>query len=210
MDAIERLERIRFGTHLFRTALHELWDELPEPITQRGLAVRGFANIVRQHTTSQLLLIQAELDVSATALLRPTYESLLRAIWAYKGADEQWIADFLTPTPQATETDAETRMGPDVGRMLSAIAMHHPEHIVQPLRELKDATWRAMHSYVHGGIRAVVQSLAPFPHEEAGSLLLNANGMVLMVTNVVRMAHGLQSGRLPGIQKQYAECLPPR
>ena len=74
--------------------------------------------------------------------------------------------------------------------------------------ELKDATWRAMHSYVHGGIRPVVQSLVAFPPQQAGSLLVNANGMLIMVTNVVRMAHGLSSPMLPVLQKQYADCIP--
>lgn len=40
------------------------------------------------------------------------------------------------------------------------------------------------------------------------SLLLNANGMLLMATNVVRMAHGLPSPMLPILQQQYADCLP--
>jgi hypothetical protein len=209
MDAVERLDRIRFGSHLLQTALDTLWDELPEPITRRALAVRGFANVVRQHVLSQRILIQAELDVSATALVRPTYESLVRSIWVYRGADDRWISDFFTPTPQAVESDGETRMGADVAKMLADIAKQHPHHIVQPLNALKEASWRAMHSYVHGGIRPVVQSFIPFSHQASGSLLINSNGMLLLATNVVRMAHGIGSPDLSNIQRQYAECLPP-
>lgn len=65
-----------------------------------------------------------------------------------------------------------------------------------------------MNSYVHGGIRPVVQSFVPFPHREAGSLLINANGMLMLATNVVRMAHGLSSPTLPVLQQQYPDCLP--
>src|SRR3546814_5332973 len=68
--------------------------------------------------------------------------------------------------------------GPDVQAMLDVIARHHPADIHQPLVALKEATWRLMHSYVHGGIRPVVQSLVAFPHHEAGSLLINANGKI--------------------------------
>src|SRR3546814_5293328 len=77
--------------------------------------------------------------------------------------------------------------------MLDVIARHHPADIHQPLVALKEATWRLMHSYVHGGIRPVVQSFVAFPHHEAGSLLINANGMLLLATNAVRMAHALPS-----------------
>lgn len=193
--AVERLERISHGSRLLSVALDELWEKLPDPASKRVVIVRGFARIVRQHATAQWVLIQNELDVSATALVRPTYETLLRAIWTFRGADDEWVDGFLSPRPEALQSDAETRKGPDVDAMLKTISNHHP-------------TWRAMHSYVHGGIRAVAQSSMPFPHHEAGSVLINANGMLMLATNVLRMAHGLSSPTLALLQKQYADCLP--
>ncbi|MBD9470213.1 hypothetical protein [Pseudoxanthomonas sp. PXM01] len=206
--AIERLERISHGTRLLRQSLDDLWDELPDPSSRRLVAVRGFANIVWQHAAAQWVLIQSELDVSATALVRPTYEALLRTMWTFRGADDSWIDGFLSPNSEALNSDAETRKGPDVTAMLHTLAKHHPADICEPLVALRDATWRAMHSYVHGGIRAVAQSSMPFPHHEAGSVLINANGMLILTTNVVRMAHGLSSPTLPLLQQQYADCLP--
>jgi hypothetical protein len=207
--AVERLERVLHGSRLLRNALDELWAELPVPANKRIVAVQGFANVVRRHTGAQWVLVQHELDVSALALVRPTYETLVRAVWALKGAKDEWIEDFLSPVPEAINSDAETRMGHDVVSMLRVIAENHPAAVYLPLAELKDATWRAMHSFVHGGIRAVAQSSMPFPHHEAGSMLINANYMLIMVTNVVRMAHGLWSPTLPLLQQQYADCLPP-
>lgn len=208
LAAIERLERISHGTRLLHSALNELWEGVPEPIDKRMVVVQGLANVVRQHTIAQWVLIQHQLDVTATALVRPAYEAMLRAIWAFRGAEEAWIEDFLSPVPAAIDSDAETRMGPGVGEMLGTIAQHHPAFIYEPLAALKAASWRGMHSYVHGGIRAVAQSSMPFPHREAGSVLINANGMLLLTTNVVRMAHGLSSPTLPLLQQQYADCLP--
>ena len=206
--AIERLERVSHATRLLRQSLGDLWDELPGPGNRRVVVVRGFANIVWQHAAAQWVLVQSELDVSATALVRPTYEALLRTMWTFRGAEDSWIDGFLSPNPEALNSDAETRKGPDVSAMLQTLAKHHPADIYEPLVALKDATWRAMHSYVHGGIRAVAQSSMPFPHHEAGSVLINANGMLILATNVVRMAHGLPSPTLPILQQQYADCLP--
>lgn len=206
---VDRLERVRYATHAFHGALTPLWDELPEPSSLRELAVRGFANIVRQHATAQWVLVQRELDVSATALVRPTYEALLRVIWTLRGADDAWIEGFFSPKEEAIQSDAETRKGPDVATMLATIAVNHPADIYEPLLALKEATWRAMHSYVHGGIRPVVQTFVAFPAHAAGSLLINANGMLVLATNAVRMASGLSSPMLPRLQEQYAECLPP-
>lgn len=207
-DDMRRLDTIRYGTRALHTALDTLWDELPDPSSRRELVVRGFANIVRQHVSAQWVLVQRELDVSATALVRPTYEALLRVIWSMRGADEDWITQFLTPNDAALASGGETRMGPDVATMLKAIAVQHPAEIHAPLLALKEATWRAMHSYVHGGIRPLVQSFVPFPHKEAGSLLRNANGMLFLATNAVRMAYGLRSPMLPTLQAQFADCLP--
>jgi hypothetical protein len=204
----DRLERVRYATHAFHGALEPLWDELPEPPSLRALAVRGFGNIVRQHAIAQWVLVQRELDVSATALVRPTYEALLRVIWTLRGADDAWIEGFFSPREEAIQSDAETRKGPDVVAMLATIEVNHPADIYQPLLALKEATWRAMHSYVHGGIRPVVQSFVPFPSHEAASLLVNANGMLVLATNAVRMANGLASPMLPRLQEQYSDCLP--
>ena len=206
---VDRLERVRYATHAFHGPLAPLWDDLPEPSSLRELAVRGFANIVRQHATAQWVLVQRELDVSATALVRPTYEALLRVIWTLRGADDAWIEGFFSPKEEAIQSDAETRKGPDVAAMLATIAVNHPADIYEPLLALKEATWRAMHSYVHGGIRPVVQTFVAFPAHAAGSLLINANGMLVLATNAVRMASGLTSPMLPHLQEQYAECLPP-
>src|SRR3546814_2323813 len=91
-----------------------------------------------QHAIAEWVLVQHELDISATALCLPTYEALLRTIWALRGADDAWISGFFSPQPEAIQSDAETRKGPDVQAMLDVIARHHPADIHQPLVALKD------------------------------------------------------------------------
>src|SRR3546814_8757543 len=87
-SAIERLERVKHGTRLLHAAIEPLWEELNEPDGLRALAVRGFANIVRQHAIAQWVLVQHELDISATALVRRSEEhkselqSLMRISYA--------------------------------------------------------------------------------------------------------------------------------
>lgn len=208
LAAVERLERVAYGSRLLHSALDELWEELPGPTSKRAVVVIGFANVVRQHTKAQYTLIQHGLDVSASALVRLSYETLLRTIWTLKGAKDAWVDGFLNAPSGVSRPDGETRMGPNVDEMLKAIALHHPPFIHAPLEALKEATWRGMNSYVHGGIRAVAQSSMPFPHHEMTSVLINANSMLMMATNAVRMAHGLPSPTLSALYAQYADCLP--
>lgn len=194
-------------------ALHSellpLWDGLV-PASNRAMVTTGFCFIVRQHSLAQLQLLALGFDVSATALVRPCYESLVRAIWTMRAAEQEWIDGFLTPKDDAVEGDAETRKGPPVDSMLAAIGRVEPSQAHRPLVELKDKTWRAMHSYVHGGIRPFSQVLSDTPEHEAAAVAVNANVMLFRATEVVRMTNGQRSMGLPAIWSKYASVsLPP-
>lgn len=195
-------------TQRFHADLFDLWSDIPEPASARALVVSGFCEIVRQHAISQMLLAEAELDVSATTLVRPTFEALVRAIWSAGGASDDWIQKFLIPSREAVESDSETAMGPAVQKMLDEIRQRHPAHIHASLVELKERTWRTMHSYVHGGIRPLVQGLMGFHEHEVTGVVINANGMLLTATNLLRMSRGIQSPQLPELQRRHAGCLP--
>lgn len=192
---------------LFHEAVHPLWDVEPLP-DRRSLAVTGFCLIVRQHATSQAILADEELDVTAATLVRPTFEALLRAVWCKDGAEDEWLESFLSPTQEALTSDAETRMGLSVDRMMLAIQGRHPAWLLETLNALKAKSWRGMHSYVHGGIRPFVQALAPVPDHELAGVVINANGMLLLATQIVRMSAGVGSPMLSTLQKEHAICLP--
>lgn len=196
-------------TAQFHEELFDLWRGLPDPASHRALLVTGYCEIVRHHAVSQAILANAEMDVSATTLVRPAFEAMVRAMWCMSGASDEWIRKFLSPNPEAVHSDAETEMGPSVNKMLDDIRLHHPVHIHQSLVEMKKSTWRAMHSYVHGGIRPLAQGLSPFSEHEVAGVVMNANGMLLWVTNLLRMSRGVLSPKLPELQGKYAACLPP-
>jgi hypothetical protein len=94
--------------------------------------------------------------------------------------------------------------------MLSAIETKVPL-IAGMLAQLKDGSWEPMHSYVHGGVRSVAQSLAGTTHYQVASVLRNANGLGLIAVNAI--TRGLQDVRLLGfvahLQREYGDCLPP-
>lgn len=192
---------------LFHEAVHPLWDVVPLS-NRRSLAAAGFCLIVRQHATSQLVLAAEHLDVSATTLVRPTFEALVRAIWCRDGASDDWLEGFLSSAPDAVTSDAETRTGPPVDSMLQSIRGRHPTWLFESLERLKQQTWRAMHSYVHGGVRPFAQALSPMPGHELAGVVINANGMLLLATQIYRMSAGAASPSLASLQQAHARCLP--
>lgn len=210
--SLRSIEQVLEETPRLHEALLPLWEDLPVPSSRRTEVVHGYCALVRQHTCSQWLLARAGRDVSATTLVRPAFEALVRGIWCMAGAEDAWVEKFLTPTQEAVASDAETVIGPPVQKMLDDIRQHHPEHIHRRLVDLKTGSWRAMHSYVHGGIRPVLQSRVDAPeltgHALAG-VIINANSMLAMATNLVRMSSGIRTPQLPEIQKRHAACLPP-
>lgn len=132
----------------------------------------------------------------------------LRAVWILECAKDDWIERFSAPVPEGQLE--EPVLGPPVDAMLSTIAKKAPV-IAGMFQQLKDGAWVPMHSYVHGGARPIVQSLAGTTHYQISAVLRNANGLGLIAVNV--MTRALRDPRLGGfvarLQHEYGECLPP-
>lgn len=199
LDATERLH----GSIL------PLWEDLPAISERRAFIAHSFCRIVRDDVRAQYALLRLGLDVPALTLVRPCFEALVRAIWVKEGAKEEWVAAFLTLTAEAISSSGETQMGPSVGRMLEEISNRCPEFVWRPLRMLKDETWRAMNSYVHGGIRAIGQVNSPENWDQLASAMLNANMMLVIATNLARMTSGVRSPEIAAIQRNHAGALQP-
>ena len=189
--------------------LDEVWSSHPKIATQRGLVVLAYCAIVRQHVLSQHHLLLSGLDVTAMTLVRPAFESLVRAIWSLDGAQDTWIARFLQAPAAGSDQRNETVTGPPVESMLATIRETHPLWASEALAGLKDATWKPMHSYVHGGIRPVLQAIAGCPEAQQIAVVRNANGFLMFASNVRQIACGAKPGPLAAIQERFAECLPP-
>lgn len=189
--------------------LDELWDTFERPDSERGQIVFAYCSIVREHVLSQQRLLAMECDVTAVTLVRPSFESLVRAIWILAGANDDWVRNFIAPPAPDADDRNETIMGPPVDAMLATIEKHHPGWVHRSLVALKDATWKPMHSYVHGGIRPVLQILVGYPDQHRVSLVRNGNGFLMFATNVLQIACMGVPGRIADIQRRFAGCLPP-
>ena len=186
-----------------------LWAAIDPPRSKRGIAVTAYCSIVREHVLSQLHLLALGHSVTAMTLVRPSFEALVRAIWCLDGASDAWVDQFLSPPGPERDPGDETIKGPAVESMLEAIQRRHPAFVHGALAGLKDTTWRPMHSYVHGGVRPVLQSLLGCPEAQCCAVVVNANGFAMFSTNVLIMAAGGPSGRLSELQRRFATCLPP-
>jgi hypothetical protein len=205
----EKLETILEKSLAFHEDLGQLWAACSMPDDKRSMIAVGFCSIVREHVLSQQRLLTTGFDITAMTLVRPAFESLIRAIWMLKGASDEWVDRFLTPHATGADASRETVMGPPVDSMLATIEKHHPAFVHGALKGLKDTTWSPMHSYVHGGVRPVLQALVGCPEPQQVAVVLNGNGFALLATNVMLMACEGPAGVLHRIQRHHLACLPP-
>jgi len=202
------LELVLEDSTKFQSEVTELWGGFRTSTSQRGQVVAGFCSVVREHVLGQQHLLALGFDVAAMTLIRPSFESLIRAIWSLEGASEDWIRRFLARPLASADTREETVKGPPVESMLETIQQHHPQWVHQSLVALKDGTWKPMHSYVHGGIRPVLQALVGCPEPQKVAVVLNGNGFVLFATNVLQICCGGPPGAIANIQRRHHRCLP--
>jgi hypothetical protein len=201
-DMLDRCER-------FEGDLAPLLAHPRRPSSRRALLTLALCDVATEFWKAQRLLIRSGMHTAALALVRLHFEATVRSIWFFHGASDEWLDRFAAP--MAPGQLAEPVLGPNVDAMLQTLAKTAPPFLAQTLGAFKTATWQPMNSYVHGGIRPVVQSLAGCTPQQLIGVLQNGNGMALMTVNllVVALQDPALAGRIGPIQQAHRACLPP-
>jgi len=188
--------------------LSALMNALPDPTTRRQAIVRGMATTSHSHYQSQRILLELEAAPTALALVRLHYESVVRSLWFAVGATDEWIDRMKL---ENSKENGEPVMGPPMDAMLARLGEVAPLHVSKSLRLLKDATWKPMNSYVHGGIHAILTGLvdAHRPYQGIG-VLKNANGLAVMNAQALIISCNDPNtvGMLAAVQRKHMQCLP--
>ena len=163
----ERLRRIAFEVTMVDVA------------RSRASANASLTSIEHAHAVRVLFATRA--PVSACALLRAQYEAVVRSAWAMYAANDAQLERLNAPLTIAAEDAAKNLRGAQ--DMLSdlqkrTLAEQGLLPLVVPLVQIRDQSWRAMNSYVHGGIHPLQRSGEGFPIGLAENVLRNSNGMM--------------------------------
>ena len=124
------------------------------------------------------------------------------------GATEQWIDRMKL---ENSKENGEPVLGPPIDAMLDRLGEVLPSHVSASLRILKEASWKPMNSFVHGGVHAILTGLVDVytPYHWIG-VLKNANGLATMnVQALVISCNDMNSrGLLAALQQRHLRCLP--
>lgn len=178
------------------------------PSSRRAQLVALYADVAFEHWASQRLLLRANFDVTAFALVRLQFEAVARTTWLVECASEAWIDSFTAP--QGEGTLKEPAPSPSVPDMLAALAATAPV-VSGMLAQLKAGAWLPMNSYVHSGARSVAHAAAGSTLAQVSAVLRNANGLGLITLNALAVASQAPSlhGETARLQQAYRACLPP-
>lgn len=180
---------------------------------ERAEVAAAAADLVFEHAHALRILFEAGTPSSAVALLRPQYESLLRAAWLLYAAPDAQLDKFTAPLTQRSAAAAKNAAGAE--EMLLALERRlesAPQLVglVQPLRELRDEAWAAMNSYVHVGLHAIARTKEGFPVQLADSVVRMSNGIVHMAGRLLARFTGDEAlvRRIEHAYKGFEDVLP--
>lgn len=188
--------------------LSALMSALPSPGTSRQAIVRGMSFTSHSHYRSQRLLLEAGASPTVLALMRLHYESVVRSLWFAVGTSDDWIDRMKL---ENAKENGEPVLGPPIDAMLDRLTEVAPQHVSASLRVLKEASWKPMNSFVHGGIHAILSGLvdAYGPYQWIG-VLKNANGLAVMNVQALLISCNdpATTGKLLALQRKHLNCLP--
>ena len=176
--------------------------------SQRIMVSRVMCSITFEHAESAKMLISAGNLTSATGLVRLQYEALVRAMWLLYAATD---TDVLKLTSELTqETADKANRLPMLSEMLEKLQGKAPQEPLDMLREFKEYSWKSLSSFIHGGLHAIHRHSKGYPLPLLVQMVRISNGVSLMVGMLLVILHGggEQVGKIPRIQREFADCLP--
>jgi len=180
----------------------------------RGLAGRRAAQLALEHGAAVRVLFSAGAPNAACALLRSQYEAALRGAWALYAASNEKIDKLNRPLDLDSEQAAKNLDGPE--KMLDALKARAGFNqqlmgLVIPLVEIRENQWKAMNSFVHGGIHPL-QRTDGFPVQLAAQVVRNSNGITHIACRLLmRLATHVDTATAAETERAYLgfeDCVP--
>lgn len=179
----------------------------------RPEAVAAAVELSFEHAHALRLLLEVGTPNSAVVLLRAQYESLLRGAWLmYAASDAQLEKVSASLTAESGAAAKNVRGAEEMLKELERLLVETPGllGLVLPLREIRDNSWAAMNSFVHGGLHPLDRTRKGFPVKLAADVLKNSNGMLHMAARLLaRLTPSLALvGHVEAALGAFKDCLP--
>ena len=179
----------------------------------RAEAATAAAELSFEHAQAVRVLFEAGTPSSAAVLLRSQYEALLRAAWLMYAASEAHLEKLsVTLTVESGAKAKNAKGAEDMLKELEVLLLSTPtlRGLVLPLREIRNVSWTAMNSFVHGGLHPMTRMREGFPLKLGMDVLKNSNGMLHMAARLLARLTPSSDvvARVEIAFKEFSDCLP--
>ena len=132
----------------------------------------------------------------------------VQRLWLFYAASDTAVSKLTSDLTQET-ADRANRL-PMLSEMLEKLQGKAPKEPVDMLLEFKQYSWKPLSSFIHGGIHAIHRHSKGYPLPLLEQMVRISNGVSVMVGMLLVILHGggEQRGKMPRIQKEFADCLP--
>lgn len=190
----------------FRRTLHDKNKELPtQNNTKRSQAVFAMLNIASEHGLAIHASVEKCCFISALALLRMQFESVLKASWLYWIAKEKIISELPVNPQDILERD-ETY--PSIKKILSQLK-NKRNHIYNRLNDF-GRNYEFTCSHIHSGRIALDAKINGLNESTIIAAIKNSNHLEV-ISNAI-LAELLNSEDITehvrNTQLEYSDCLP--
>ena len=94
--------------------------------------------------------------------------------------------------------------------MIKKLGKKAPKQAVAMFTEFKDVSYKALSSYIHGGIHALQRHGSGYPEELLGNVIKSSNGLLTMTAMMAAILTGNKviAKDVSSIQRRHEDCLP--
>lgn len=187
--------------------IDETWEALEGSDEAKIKVPAGLCSLALDHGRAVRVLLP-DVPASAIALLRPQYESLLRAVWARHAATASDLSRLLAPL--TLESQQAAKKLPGVPEMLAAIEKSGPKGAAVLLGRARGQLWDGLNSFIHGGIHPFRRGQDGYPLPLLIDLLKNTNAMSMLTLFVLADIAGDADvlDVVAGLHQEFQDVLP--
>jgi hypothetical protein len=214
-QSLQDMTEQEFATFLERNSqFHERVAEhlvglVPFREQRYDLALKS-ALLSTKHGAAAFVLIANQFYAPGYTLLRTQFETLVRGIWFLYAASDHWVEKLSRPlTAETAEAGKDALMVADMLKGLRS-SESAPRALLDQLEACRDAIWKVLNSYNHGGFHPLARFQTGYPPKLSFDVLRNSNAMTALASQLAAIATGDRQNMVPvrALHTDFPDCLP--
>ncbi len=176
------LQRTMARSAALAELIQQPWDAYPDFNDPQSQAAQCLCAISIDHGLAFQTLLP-EIPASALVLVRPQYESLVRATWALHVASESELERLFAPLTPASQQAAKKL--PGVQDMIAKLKQFGPEGAAGMFDHARKRMIDGLHSFVHVGIHPFARQRDGYPVSFLIDMARNSNALAFLTLLVL-------------------------